>query len=154
MEVLILFRNTSKSLTGEEIEAIESELGVTLPDSFVDHYLVYNGGIPSKPYFYSEEEDVETGIQIFSPIKYCFEKLNLKTVEQKYVFFKEKSKLMCRYLPFANDYGSNQICINLDDGKIYIVYMDTGELDQKCFQFLANDFTEFLNGLSEESIDD
>lgn len=149
-----MFRNTSKSLTREEIEAIESELGVTLPDSFVDHYLVYNGGIPSKPYFYSEEEDVETGIQIFSPIKYCFENLNLKTVEQKYVFFKEKSKLMSRYLPFANDYGTNQICINLDDGKIYIVYMDTGELDQKCFQFLANDFSEFLNGLSEESIDD
>lgn len=149
-----MFSNTSKSLTREEIEAVESELGITLPDSFVDHYLVYNGGIPSKPYFYSEEEDVETEIQIFSPVKYCFGNLNLKTVEQKYVFFKEKSKLMCRYLPFANDYGSNQICINLDDGKIYIVYMDTGELDQKCFQFLANDFTEFLNGLSEESMDD
>ncbi len=149
-----MFDNTSRLLTREEIGAIESELGITLPDSFVEHYLAFNGGIPSKPYFYSEEEDVETGIQIFSPIKYCFDNLNLKTVEQKYVFFKEKSKLMCRYLPFANDYGSNQICMNLDNGKIYIVYMDKGELDQECFQYLANDFTEFLDGLSEESIDE
>jgi len=149
-----MFSNTSKSLTREDIEAIESELGITLPDGFIDHYLVYNGGIPSKPYFYSEKEDVETEIQIFSPIKYCFKNLNLKTVEQKYIFFKEKSKLMSHYLPFANDYGSNQICINLDDGKIYIVYMDIGELDQKCFRFLANNFTEFLNGFSEKSIDD
>lgn len=154
MEVLLLFSNISKSLTREDIETMESELGITLPDSFIDHYLVYNGGIPSKPYFYSEEEDAETAIQIFSPIKYGFKDLDLRTVEQKYVLFKEKSNVMCRYLPFANDYGSNQICINLDNGKVYIVYMDIGELDQKCFQFLANDFSEFLNGLSEESVDD
>lgn len=88
-----MFDNTSRLLTREEIGAIESELGITLPDSFVEHYLAFNGGIPSKPYFYSEEEDVETGIQIFSPIKYCFDNLNLKTVEQKYVFFNPKSEL-------------------------------------------------------------
>lgn len=154
MEVLMMFSNMSRSLRREEIEAIESELGITLPDSFVEHYLVFNGGIPSKPYFYSEEEDVETEIQIFSPIKYCFDNLNLRTVEQKYVLFKEKSRRMCRYLPFANDYGSNQICMNLDNGKIYLVYVDIGELEQECFQYLADDFTEFLDGLSEESIDE
>ena len=134
-----MFSDISKSLTREDIETMESELGITLPDSFIDHYLVYNGGIPSKPYFYSEE-DVETEIQIFSPIKYGFKDLDLRTVEQKYILFKEN--------------GSNQICINLDNGKVYIVYMDIGELDQKCFQFLANDFSEFLNGLSEESVED
>lgn len=149
-----MFSNTSRPLTREEIETMGSELGITLPDSFVEHYLAYNGGVPSKPYYYSEEEDVETEIQIFSPIKYGFDNLNLRTVEQKYVLFKEKSRLMCRYLPFANDYGSNQVCINLDNGKVYIVYMDNGELDEKCFQLLADDFTEFLDGLSEESIDD
>ena len=61
---------------------------------------------------------------------------------------------MSDYLPFANDYGSNQICINLKDNKVYIVYMDMGELSQKCFKYLANDFDEFLNGLSGESIED
>ncbi len=148
-----MFGNMSRPLTREDIETMESELGITLPDSFVEHYLAYNGGIPSRPYFYSEDEDVETEIQLFSPIKYGFENRNLRTVEQKYVLFKEKSALMSRYLPFANDYGSNQICINLDSGEVYIVYMDSGELDQECFQFLADDFAAFLDGLSEESID-
>ncbi|MDE6621705.1 MAG: SMI1/KNR4 family protein [Lachnospiraceae bacterium] len=149
-----MFRNTSKPLTREEIETMESESGITLPDSFVEHYLVYNGGIPSRPYFYSEEEDVETEIQIFSPIKYGFDNLNLRTIEQKYALFKEKSALMSRYLPFANDHGANPICINLDNGEVSIVYMDNGELDQASFQFLAEDFAAFLDGLSEESIDD
>lgn len=32
--------------------------------------------------------------------------------------------------------------------------MDMGEINLKCFKFLASDFNEFLSGLSEESIDD
>lgn len=153
MEVLMLFSNTSRPITKTEIKAIELELGITLPNSFIEHYLVYNGGIPSKSFFYSEKTDIETEIQIFSPIKYKFSNIDIKTVEEKYVFFKKKSMLMSSYLPFANDHGSNQICINLDNNKVYIVYMDIGELNQKCFKYLANDFNEFLSGLSDESID-
>jgi len=153
MEVLILFSNTSRPITKADIEAIELELGITLPNSFIEHYLVHNGGIPSEPFFYSEKTDIETEIQIFSPIKYKFSSIDIKTVEEKYAFFKKKSMLMSSYLPFANDHGSNQICINLDNNKVYIVYMDIGELNSKCFKYLANDFNEFLSGLSDESID-
>ena len=148
-----MFSNTSRAITKAEVEAIESELGITFPNSFIEHYLVYNGGIPSKPYFYSEESDIETRIQIFSPIKYKFSN-RIRTVEEKYAFFKTKSKSMSVYLPFANDYGANPIYINLNNNNVYIVYMDIGELREECFQFLANDFDEFLSGLSEESIDD
>lgn len=153
MEVLVLFENTSKPITKAEIKAIELELGILIPNSFVEHYLEYNGGIPSKPFFYSEKTDIETEIQTFSPIKNKFSNIDLKTVEEKYMHFRKKSSIMSAYLPFANDYGSNQICINLNNGKIYIVYMDIGELSQKCFKYLANDFSEFLCGLSDESID-
>jgi hypothetical protein len=31
----------------------------------VKHYLSYNDGIPSKPFFYSEEEDIETKVRVF-----------------------------------------------------------------------------------------
>lgn len=152
-EVQIMFRDTSKPITLTDIKGVESELGIRLPDSFIEHYLAYNGGIPLKPFFYSEKTDIETEIQIFLPLKYKFSDIDMKTIEEKYIFFKKKSKLMADYMPFANDYGSNQICMNLKDGKIYIVYMDIGELGQKCFQYLANDFSEFLSGLSEESMD-
>lgn len=149
-----MFQNTSKPITRADIEEMELELGIRLPESLIEHYLVYNGGIPSKPFFYSEDTDIETGIQIFSPIKYKFDHIAIKTVEEKYTFFKEKSVLMSRYLPFANDHGANQICLNLENNQIYIVYMDLGELNEECFEYLANDFYEFMNGLSEESIDD
>ena len=149
-----MFSNTSRSITREDIEKIELNLGIKFPNNFIDHYLAYNGGVPSAPFFYSEETGIEVEIQIFSPIKYGFNDFDIKTVEEKYIFFREKAELLADYLPFANDYGSNQICINLKNNKIYICYMDMGEINLKCFKFLASDFTEFLSGLSEESIDD
>ena len=128
-------------------------LGIHFPQSFIDHYLTYNGGIPSKPFFYSEETDIETEIQLFLPLRYTFDNIDIKTIGEKYIFLKQKSLLMTDYLPFANDYGANQICINLDNGRIYIVYMDNGEIEQKSFKYLASDFSEFVRGLSAESIE-
>lgn len=148
-----MFSNTSIPITKVEIETIGLELGITFPNSFIEHYMINNGGIPSEPFFYSEKTDTETEIQIFSPIKYNFSNIDIRTVEEKYELFKNKSTLMSGYLPFANDYGSNQICIHLDSGEIYIVYMDMGELNSECFRYLAKDFDEFLSGLSGESID-
>jgi hypothetical protein len=61
---------------------------------------------------------------------------------------------MTSYFPFANDYGANPICINLEDGGVYIVYMDLSELEDRCFHCLAESFLGFVEGLSEDSIDD
>lgn len=67
-----MFSNTSRPVTKADIEAIQLDIGITFPNSFIEHYLTYNGGIPYKPYFYSEKTDTETEIQIFAPIKYKF----------------------------------------------------------------------------------
>jgi cell wall assembly regulator SMI1 len=148
-----VFDKTNLSVSREEIDVIESELGIIFPPSLLKHYFVYNGGVPSKPYFYSAESDIEIEIQRFSPIKHLNEGIRINTMESKYKLFKQKSVLMTDYLPFANDFGSNQICINLVNGKIYMVYMDMGDLAEKCFVFLADDFEAFLLGLSSESVD-
>jgi cell wall assembly regulator SMI1 len=142
---LYMFEEIGKALTRTDIGEIEVNLGITFPEDFVGHYLSYNGGIPAKPFFYSKEEDIETEVQVF---------LSLETAEKRYLLFKEKSQLMTSYFPFANDYGANQICINLEDGGVYIVYMDLGELEDRCFQHLAESFRDFVEGLSEDSIDD
>ena len=60
-----MFEKMSKALTREDIEEIEVNLGVAFPEDFVEHYLSYNGGIPAKPFFYFEEEDIETEVQVF-----------------------------------------------------------------------------------------
>lgn len=151
----MIFSKASKVLTKADIEEAETKLGFSFPESFTRHYLEYNGGIPSKTYFYSEESGTEIDIQIFAPIKYRYSEYDqLKTVEEKYAFYKGISELMSEYLPFANDHGGNPICVNVKNGKVYIVWMDLGEITQKCFRYLSENFDEFIDGLAEESIDD
>lgn len=62
-----MFEKMSKALTREDIAEIEANLGLAFPEDFVEHYLSYNGGISTKPFFYFEEEDIETEIQVFLP---------------------------------------------------------------------------------------
>lgn len=153
--MILNFNNASKELTRADIAEVESKLGLPFPESFTEHYLKYNGGKPSKTYFYSEESGTEIDIQIFEPIKYRYSEYDqLKTVEEKYTYFKGISELMSEYLPFANDYGGNPLCVNVKTGKVYIVWMDLGEITQRCFRYLAENFDEFIDGLAEESIDD
>lgn len=64
-----MFKKMSKALTRTDIAEIEANPGFTFPEDFVEHYLFYNGGIPAKPFFYSESEDIETEVQVFLPLK-------------------------------------------------------------------------------------
>ena len=57
--------------------------------------------------------------------------------------------MIISYFPFANDYGANPICVNLEEGGIYIVY-----LEDRCFHRIAENFRDFVESLSEDSIDD
>ena len=149
-----MFEKMSKALTREDIAEIEVNLGLTFPEDFVEHYLSYNGGIPAKPFFYFEEEDIETEVYVFLPLKHRYCDIPIGTAEEKYLLFKGKSPLMTSYFPFANDYGANPICVNLKNGGVYIVYMDLGELEDRCFRRIAESFQDFVESLSEDSIDD
>lgn len=149
-----MFKEVSKALTRADIAAIEVNLGLVFPEDFVEHYLLYNGGKLTKPFFYSEEEDIETEVQVFLPLKHRYCDIPIRTAEEKYLLFKGKSSLMTSYFPFANDYGDNSICVNLEDGGVYIVHMDLGKLENRCFRRLAESFRGFVEALSEDSIDD
>lgn len=61
---------------------------------------------------------------------------------------------MTSYFPFANDYEANPICVNLEDGGVYIVHMDLEKLGDRCFCRLAESFQGFVEALSKDSIDD
>ena len=153
--MMLNFSKASKELTRTDIAEVETKLGFPFPENFTAHYLKYNGGKPSRTYFYSEESGIEIDIQNFAPIKYRYSEYDqLKTVEEKYTFFKGILEMMSDYLPFANDYGGNPICVNVKTGKVYIVWMDLGEITQRNFCYLAENFDEFIDGLAEESIDD
>lgn len=149
-----MFERMSRALTREDIAEIEADLGLAFPEDLVEHYLSYNGGIPTKPFFYCEEEDIETEVQVFLPLKYHYHDISIRTAEEKYLLFKEGSPLMTSYFPFANDYGADPICVDLENGGVYIVYMDLGGLEDRCFRRLAESFRDFVGSLSDNSIDD
>ena len=152
---MLHFNKPSKKLTRADIAEVEAKLGFSFPESLKKHYLRYNGGASSKTYFYSEESDTEIEVQSFAPIKYRYHECDkVETVEEKYMLFKRVSELMSDYLPFANDYGGNLVCVNVKTGKVYIVWMDLGEITQRCFCYLSENFDAFIDGLREESIDD
>lgn len=143
-----MFLNTAKQLTLDDIREIEAKLNIELPKQLVEHYLKFNGGIPDKPFFYSEVTDIETSVHAFLPMKYTDE--IGYTLEDGYLDFMNRKVMPKKFLPFAHDAGANPFCINLENGQVVIIWLDLGEVNEEAIQFLANDFEEFLNALSEE----
>jgi len=143
-----MFSGTSKVLLMEDIIEIESKLNVKLPKQLVNHYLKYNGGIPEKSFFYSEEADIEISVSTFLPIKYD-NGLN-PTLERNYLFFKDNGIIPQEYVPFALDWGGNLCCINLSSGQIVVIWLDLGEVNHDAIRFVADSFDDFLDGLEDE----
>ncbi len=77
-----MLEKMSKALTRDDIAGIEVNLGLAFPEDFIEHYLSYNGGIPTKPFFYSEKEDIETEVQVFLPLKYPYCDVPIGTAEE------------------------------------------------------------------------
>ncbi|WP_299519823.1 SMI1/KNR4 family protein [Winogradskyella sp.] len=136
---MINFNLTKEKIKSEDLIAFEQELELSLPETYKAHMLQFNGGAPEKEYF--------KGVSVahFNPIKN-----GRRTLED--VIKSLKDILPINYLPFAYDPGGNQICMDLNDGenygKVYYVPMDMGDTNP---EFLADSFTEFVNGLSLEN---
>lgn len=147
-----MFRNTAKPITKEEILEIEHNLNVKFPLDFKSHYLNFNGGVPDNQYFYMEEYGVFLWINSFIPFKYENEKTKNWTIEKSYFNFVSKNVMPNNFIPFAADYGGNQICIDTDTKEIYIVYMDLGNpMDNPdAIRKIAPDFQNFMDNLEEE----
>lgn len=147
-----MFSMMSKKLTIEDIRKIEVQIGLKLPLQLVEHYLQYNGGVPDRTYFYSEEADIETNVQTFLPFRYVNE-IGI-TIEDRYVDYRNRKIMPEKLLPFASDAGGNKFCIDIETGQIYIVWLDLGEVTKDCIVFLAEDFNEFMNKLDDDEDED
>lgn len=72
------------------------------------------------------------------------------TLEDMYLHFTNKNIIPRKYLPFACDAGSNLFCINLENEKIVILWLDMGEVNESMIPVLSNDFDEFINSLEAD----
>ncbi|MEQ6357069.1 SMI1/KNR4 family protein [Lysinibacillus sp. M3] len=124
-----MFIECSTQLTISDLNEVETKLGFNLPEQLKKHYLQYNGGVPVKSCYYAQDIDLETEIATFSSIKY---KKSSSLLEENYLDFINRGVLPEKYLPFGNDWGGNLFCMDLENGSVVLIWMDLGEVTERC----------------------
>jgi len=131
------FKGSEQELTVAELDTFQQELEITLPQKYIEHILVVNGGKPLEDTFNGKR------VHYFHSIKYGDYPLH-EIIEDI------KDVLPDNLFPFAEDEGGNAFCISLSEennGEIYIWYHDMDDEDK--VEFLADSFEDFMKGLTE-----
>jgi hypothetical protein len=146
------FINSGKTLTENDIQALEREIGQSLPEVLKDFYLQSNGGeLEGERYVYlNEETGGEFNVNTFLPIKYKrFEEDYL--LEECFNFFvKEKEFMPPEFIPFAIDDGGYPYAVNTRDLTVNICYLADIQENKKPMRFVAPSLQEFVNGMVTE----
>ncbi len=150
----VSFKWGGRSLTEEEIAAVEQQIGLQLPDQYRAFLKRQNGGRPRPAHFsFRERKDDGSIVNFFYSVGHENPMLELVSRAQK------THGLPRDLLEIGNDPGASPICIGVSgarDGKVYFwagatphpAYPDTvGAL------LVADSFDEFLEQLHERKDD-
>lgn len=132
---------SEKQLTKKEFENFEKALKVTFPKVFADFYLEFNGGFPSHSFFKGKE------ISYFAPIKYGDSEYTISGMIKRLLEFE---RLPDGLVPFANDPGGWNFCINTTQTNNGVIYLLPNGVEDQTPVFIAQNFQEFLDDLSIE----
>lgn len=146
------FNNCSKSLNIEDFTDLQKKINQIIPDDLIKLYSIYNGGeIEDDRYIYiNKKTDMEIGIHTFFPIKYKRNKDDT-SIEERYDFFINQKKIVPHnYIPFGMDDGGFPFCINTDDNKIYMAYLDDYEETESHMRLVSNSLEDFVNNMLTE----
>lgn len=146
------FSDYEKAITPANLDQLESVIGKKLPAPFRNHYLKYNGGIPERAYWVSEDFFDPIEVASFRPITY-----GEPTLLSTYQLMLKKQVLPAHLLPFADDLGGNFFCLNLDSGAISYFTTDTFDSDlspeenqAESEKPICSNFLRFVQGLIDE----
>ncbi|EOY8403761.1 SMI1/KNR4 family protein [Enterobacter asburiae] len=151
--------NCEKKIGRADITKTEEKLSITLPDDFVSHYLQFNGGISEKSWWDGDEDFEPIEMAAFKPFAYNSQTNNApeSLIDGCYISMVDREVIPKNLLPFANDWGGNFFCLDLDNYSI--VYFATDSFDEdltmqenhrKLQRYLTNSFANFVNGLVAE----
>lgn len=158
-----VFFDCEKNIAIKDIDEIECELGIKLPEDFKSHYLKYNGGTPTHTFTPTTDEWESDQVTAFIPIKYCAAEDDSVDVTLLGVFkrMRDKDVIPKKLLPFARDLGGNFFCLNMLDCSVSFFATDAFDPDlsmndnhKKVERKIANSFGEFVNTLEDEPLDD
>ncbi|ALI01330.1 SMI1/KNR4 family protein [Pseudomonas sp. FW306-02-F02-AA] len=146
------FSDYEKAITPANLDQLESVIGKKLPAPFRNHYLKYNGGMPERAYWVSEDFFDPIEVASFRPITY-----GEPTLLSTYQLMLKKQVLPAHLLPFADDLGGNFFCLNLDSGAISYFTTDTFDSDlspeenqAESEKPICSNFLRFVQGLIDE----
>lgn len=133
----LILEESEKNITLYDIRNFEIANNVTLPDDFIDFYLINNGG-----YFPEKEEPNPFLLGGF--FSFLHGKL---PIEKRYKELLEDWPNLLGLIPFAYDDGGNLFLIStISDsyGEVKIWFTDENELDSVSVSFLS-----FINELKK-----
>ena len=147
-----IFSNTEAAVDPAQLDDFEAKVGRKLPDEFRAHYLKYNGGVPDRTYYVGAEIEEPLEVASFKPISKAPSNL-LST----YLSMRDKQVIPGNLLPFANDWGGNYFCLNLESGLISYFTTDNfyselsyEENQKKSETTICSSFTSFVQELVHE----
>jgi cell wall assembly regulator SMI1 len=123
------FEQVEKKILAEDLNDFEKEQKIKLPLEYRKLILKYNGGYTENNSFFDTLKSIKYGsVTVEKAIN----------VHQKW-----EQNIPINFLPIANDFSDNIICIKLDKGndygKIYCFYFDVNRLSK-----IANSLEELL----------
>ncbi|WP_444626674.1 SMI1/KNR4 family protein [Flavobacterium columnare] len=147
-----IFENTSLPLEKEDFIELSNKIKLNIPPDIINLYSIYNGGeIREDRYIYiNEDTDMEVSVNTFFPIKYKRNE-NDSSIEERYDFFVNKKRLVpSNYIPFAMDDGGYPFCINIDNNKIYMAYLEDYEETNSHMRLVSDSLEHFVNNMLTE----
>ena len=146
------FSDDNAAITSADLDHLESAIGKKLPTPFRNHYLKYNGGVPERAYWISEDFFDPIEVASFRSIAY-----GEPTLLSTYQMMLEKQVLPAHLLPFANDWGGNFFCLNLDTEAVSYFTTDSFDSDlspeenqAQSEKLVCSNFLRFVQGLIDE----
>jgi SMI1-KNR4 cell-wall len=128
------FEFSKQKLSINELNNIEIELKIKLPEKYKKLILEYNGGAPERNNFKGKWVN-------FNSIKYGKNPIEKTTSTLEDV-------LPNKFFPFGSDPGGWLFCFDLNEGEDYgKIYFFQGDGE---YYLLANSFEEFMNELTDD----
>lgn len=143
------------SILERDLEDLEQEVGLILPEDFRLSCLQHNGADAYPSTFKTKDNSYEANVQFFYSV---LSKKN-KTDTISYMYKIYDGRLPDKMVPIGVDGFGNQICLHvLDQGKGGIYYWDLENETEglgnsmKNFYLISESFTEFIQDLYEIEI--
>ena len=151
--------NSDVAISGLDIDALESEIGMRFPAEFRALYLTFNGGEPNRA-FWAEDENYEPiRVEDFKSIASdgAVDKDETKYIGGCFRLMASRNVLPAHLVPFAVDEAGNFICLDKNEGKVIYFAVDIFQPDIDMHlnhinaqRVLSFSFHEFIGSLIHE----